>query len=154
MTEMLPAGSGTPLDLSREAWGRIFHLDAGRAIAGDDVAHSDRIRGGFRLSAAGPAGAARSATVHLHDDRDRVTVRGDGSYTVVDDGRTAGGVAYRSPAVLSGGATVAVERDGTVAISADGEPCRATRTLLRGTGTGVDVAIEAGLNPYCELPPA
>jgi hypothetical protein len=143
----------TSLDLSRDEWRDVFHLGSDELTTSDDVVHSGRIAGGFRLSTVaaplGSSGAAQSATVHIGEDR--ITMRGDGTYTV-DGGAPVDHLKPGDGAVLRGGEMIGVARDGSIGVTADGAPCRTMVALLRGTGDGVDVRIEAGLNPYCETP--
>jgi hypothetical protein len=149
-----PAAPRTTLDLSSEEWREVVHLQPQDVTTNDDVAHSDAVDGGYRLSTvAGPAGssgALQSATVWLNGGRDSVTMNGDGTYAVVDAGKpiddldTGDGGAD----ALSGGAYVTLSEDGSVGIQASA-PCRFLKTSLRATGSGVDVVIGAEMDPTC-----
>jgi hypothetical protein len=141
------------LDLSRDDWSPVFQLHPSQVYSNEDVIDSEQLYGGYRLSTAVTAestGTAykQSVTVHMNHDQDRITMNSDGSFTVTD-GDAAIELDYGGGAGLSGGETVNRNDDDSVGISADGPNCRATSTLLRGTGTGIDVDIEGGKDPVC-----
>lgn len=141
------------LDLSGDDWSPVFQLHPREVGTEDDVIDSDQLYSGFRLSTAVTAESSgtaykQSATVHMNHDRDRITMSSDGSYTVTD-GNEPVELEYGGGAGLSGGEVVNLNEDDSVGISAYGPNCRVTLTLLRSTGTGIDVSIEGGKDPTC-----
>jgi len=145
--------TGPKLDLSRDSWSDVFHLRPDDLTTNDDVVHSDEFRGGFRVSTAAAQPGAdggtspTSATVHMNYDRDRITMSSDGWFAVVDGGKEDPELSQIGPdegATLSGDEVINVNRDGSLGISAGNLRGLATLTLLKGTGTSVDVTIEAG----------
>jgi hypothetical protein len=114
----------------------------------DDLVHSNQIEGGYRVSTTvTPPGANgvtsnQSATVHTNFDQDSVTMNRDGSFAVYDDGQQVQ-LGKGESADLSGGETVTVNQDGSLAVNASNGNGGTIATTLRGTGAGVDVTTHA-----------
>lgn len=114
-----------------------------------DLIDCDDIAGGYRVSTAVSRPDAhgvttnRSATVHAGFGRDAVTMRADGSFTVVDGGRPIALGKGRS-ATLSGGETVRANDDGSLTVSAATVGGRGSiATTLRAVDGRVDVTAHA-----------
>lgn len=109
-----------------------------------DLLHSDQIAGGYRVSTAvgapGAGGATfnQSATVHTNFGRDSVTLNRDGSFSVDDDGKAVA-LTKGQQVTLSGGATVMLNDDGSLNVTARNAHGGSIETLMRSTGQGVDV---------------
>lgn len=109
-----------------------------------DLLHSDQIAGGYRVSTAvgtpSASGATfnQSATVHTNFGRDSVTLNRDGSFSVDDDGHAVS-LTKGQPATLSGGATVMLNDDGSLTVTARNAQGGSIETLMRSTGQAVDV---------------
>lgn len=114
-----------------------------------DLIDCDDIAGGYRVSTAVSrpdahgATTNRSATVHAGFGRDAVTMRADGSFTVLDGGRPIALGKGRS-ATLSGGETVRANDDGSLTVSAATVAGGGSiATTLRAVDGRVDVTAHA-----------
>lgn len=116
--------------------------------AHDDLLHARDAAGGYRVSTAVTAPDAngvtwnRSATVHANGGADRVTMRKDGTVSVVDAGRTVA-LGRGQSLTLSGGETVSEAQDGSLTVTASDARGGTIATTLRATGNGVDVTAHA-----------
>ncbi|HEX3468660.1 MAG TPA: hypothetical protein VHT05_11335 [Candidatus Elarobacter sp.] len=109
-----------------------------------DLLHSDQIAGGYRVSTAVGAPTSsgttfnQSATVHTTFGRDSVTLNRDGSFAVDDDGKAVT-LTKGQQSTLSGGATVMLNDDGSLTVTARNAHGGSIETLMRSTGQAVDV---------------
>lgn len=114
-----------------------------------DLFDSRDVPGGYRVSTAVSQPDAkgvttnRSATVHAGFGQDAITMRADGSFTVVDDGNPIALAKGRS-ATLSGGETVRADDDGSLVVSArSANGGGSIATTLRAVAGHVDVTAHA-----------
>ncbi len=113
-----------------------------------DLFDSADVAGGYRVSTAVSQPDAngvttnRSATVHAGFGGDAVTMRGDGSFSVVDDGSPIA-LAKGRTVTLSGGETVTAGQDGSLLVSARTANGGSIATTLRAVDGRVDVTAHA-----------
>jgi hypothetical protein len=113
-----------------------------------DLLDSADVGGGYRVSTtvsppdANGVTTNRSATVHAGFGQDAVTMRGDGSFSVVDDGGQIA-LGKGQTATLSGGETVTENQDGSLVVSARGSQGGSIATTLRAVDGRVDVTAHA-----------
>jgi hypothetical protein len=113
-----------------------------------DLFDSADIAGGYRVSTtvsqpdANGVTTNRSATVHAGFGGDTITMRGDGSFSIVDDGSSIALAKGRS-ATLSGGETVSANQDGSLLVSAGTAGGGTIATTLRAVDGHVDVTAYA-----------
>jgi hypothetical protein len=109
-----------------------------------DLVHTDQIAGGYRVSTAvttpNAAGVTynQSATVHTNYGQDSVTMNGDGSFSIDDNGHAVA-LANGQRTTLTGGATVSANDDGSLTVTASNTSGGFIETTLRSTGQGVDL---------------
>jgi hypothetical protein len=113
-----------------------------------DLFDSRDVAGGYRVSTAVSQPDAngvttnRSATVHAGFGQDAITLRADGSFTVLDDGNPIA-LGKGQSAKLSGGETVRADNDGSLVVSAGTANGGSISTTLRALGGRVDVTAHA-----------
>ena len=113
-----------------------------------DLFDSADVAGGYRVSTsvsqpdANGVTTNRSATVRAGFGRDAITLRGDGSFSVVDDGKPVA-LAKGASATLSGGETVRANEDGSLLVSAASPGGGSIATTLRAANGHVDVTAHA-----------
>jgi hypothetical protein len=83
-----------------------------------------------------------SATVRTNFDQDSVTMRRDGTFSIIDGDQFVA-LDKGETATLSGGETVTENADGSLVVAADGQHGGTMTTTLRATGNGVDVTTHA-----------
>jgi hypothetical protein len=114
----------------------------------DDLVSSRAIAGGYRVSTAVTQPAANgvtwneSATVRTNFDQDSVTMRRDGTFSIIDGDQFVD-LGKGETATLSGGETVTENADGSLVVAAAGQHGGTMTTTLRATGNGVDVTTHA-----------
>ncbi len=113
-----------------------------------DLFDSGDVAGGYRVSTAVSQPDAngvttnRSATVHAGFGQDAITLRADGSFTVLDDGNPIA-LGKGQSAKLSGGETVRADNDGSLVVSAGTANGGSISTTLRAVAGRVDVTAHA-----------
>jgi hypothetical protein len=114
----------------------------------DDLLSSREITGGYRVSTAVTQPAANgvtwneSATVRTNFDQDSVTMRRDGTFSIIDGDQFVD-LNKGESATLSGGETVTENADGSLVVAAANQRGGTMSTTLRATGNGVDVTTHA-----------
>ena len=114
----------------------------------DDLVSSRAIAGGYQVSTAVTQAGANgvtwneSATVRTNFDQDSVTMRRDGSFSIIDGDQFVD-LNKGESATLSGGETVTENADGSLVVAAAGQHGGTMTTTLRATGNGVDVTTHA-----------
>jgi hypothetical protein len=114
----------------------------------DDLVSSRAIEGGYQVSTAVTQPAANgvtwneSATVRTNFDQDSVTMRRDGTFSIIDGDQFID-LGKGETATLSGGETVTENADGSLVVAAAGQHGGTMTTTLRATGNGVDVTTHA-----------
>lgn len=113
-----------------------------------DLFDSRDVAGGYRVSTtvsepdANGVTTNRSATVHAGFGGDAVTMRADGSFSVLDGGQPRA-LAKGQSATLSGGETVRANDDGSLTVSATAANGGSVATTLRAVAGRVDVTAHA-----------
>jgi hypothetical protein len=114
----------------------------------DDLVSSRAIAGGYQVSTAVTQAGANgvtwneSATVRTNFDQDSVTMRRDGTFSIIDGDQFVD-LNKGESATLSGGETVTENADGSLVVAAAGQHGGTMTTTLRATGNGVDVTTHA-----------
>lgn len=110
----------------------------------DNLLSSQEVDGGYRLSTTvtspGSNGATMNAaaSVHVNGDRDTITMRNDGSYSLTSDGNDVS-VAVGQNVTLGGGEQVARNADGSLTVTDRTASGGSITTTLAAKAGGVDV---------------